>query len=143
MDRFWSKVNKTEDCWLWQGAVGSHGYGNYYDGSKYWTAHRYSFYLSGGDISKMVLHSCDVKACVNPNHLRSGTAHDNSQDTLLRGQATTGEKSYWAKFTERQVLKIRELYATGRYTQNELAKRYGVRQSTIFKLVHRQRWGHI
>lgn len=141
--RFWDKVKKSDGCWEWQGAVGSHGYGNFYDGTKYWTAHRYSHFMNKGDIGLFVLHSCDNKRCVNPAHLRSGTAKENTADMVKRGQITSGEKSYWSKLTENDVLNIRKLYRDGVGTQEEIGRKYGVGQAAIFKIIHKQRWKHI
>ena len=54
-----------------------------------------------------VLHSCDIKNCVNPHHLRLGTAKDNAADAVARGQMPTGEKAWAAKLTDEQVRDIR------------------------------------
>jgi len=77
---FMNKVNKTGTCWLWTGAKQSQGYGRMrYEGG-YCLAHRLSFVLHNGYFPKFVLHSCDVKLCVNPEHLRDGTAIENARD---------------------------------------------------------------
>jgi hypothetical protein len=88
--RFWSKVAVAgpDDCWEWQGAIGSTGYGNLdIDGSTV-KAHRVSHLLTHGPIPPglYVLHSCDNRRCVNPNHLRIGTAQDNADDRRIRGR---------------------------------------------------------
>jgi hypothetical protein len=76
-ERFWSKVNKTDDCWLWTGAR-SHGYGNFYvslGGGKYKQvqAHRWAYEDANGPIPEgriwVIDHLCRVKHCVNPRHL--------------------------------------------------------------------------
>lgn len=76
-DRFWMKVKRGRDteCWLWTGAVGSHGYGNFRAGAGYVRAHRYAYELIRGRIpeagsTRMVLdHRCRNTLCVNPRHL--------------------------------------------------------------------------
>ena len=72
-ERFWAKVEKTETCWLWQGALGRGGYGNF-SATKRSTinAHRFAYESLIGPIPEgLVLdHLCRVRRCVNPQHLR-------------------------------------------------------------------------
>jgi hypothetical protein len=67
---FWSKVDKSGECWLWQGAS-SLGYGHFYFEKEYEKAHRFSLRVSGRVIPEGLEpdHTCDVKLCVNPDHL--------------------------------------------------------------------------
>src|SRR5262245_48935791 len=93
--RFWAKVEVRgpDDCWLWTGSVyPKSGYGNFYKGDgRFCAAHRFSFELyCGRPVSNgfRVLHSCDVRACVNPRHLREGTQKVNIADMIARGGGT-------------------------------------------------------
>lgn len=70
-DRFWSKVNKTDSCWLWTGAITGHGYGNFYLKGRYIHAHR--FLLGSVPAGLHVDHLCRTKRCVNPAHLEPVT----------------------------------------------------------------------
>src|SRR5262245_49640461 len=69
-ERFWSRVNKTDTCWLWTaGVMGRTGYGGFrFDGCVR-GAHRFSWQLAHGPIpgGAHVLHRCDVRLCVNPS----------------------------------------------------------------------------
>jgi hypothetical protein len=85
MERFWNKVEKTDDCWNWQGGKDRDGYGHIRVEGKLWQAHRYSTLLDGRDpIGKVVMHRCDNPSCVNPNHLSLGTQADNVYDMVAK-----------------------------------------------------------
>lgn len=94
-ERFWSRVKKTDNCWIWIGDKTPEGYGRLRVCGKSVLTHRYSYELHHGPIpeDKFVLHSCpegDRPDCVNPEHLRLGTHIDNMRDMRERGRAATG-----------------------------------------------------
>ncbi len=80
---FLKKIEKTEGCWIWKGQINKAGYGRHC--CKY--AHRLSYEYHKGDIpeGKIICHTCNNKACVNPNHMYPGTAYDNAQDAIRDG----------------------------------------------------------
>lgn len=96
INRFFSKVLITDDCWLWQGGTDNNGYGLFQLDGKQWRAHRYSQHIHNGlDNQKpIVLHACDNPCCVNPAHLVNGTIQDNNLDKALKKRNT---KEYWGK----------------------------------------------
>lgn len=81
---FWSRVNKrgVGDCWPWLGSVSTNGYAQF---SKRKASH-ISLEISGRPRPDgyFALHSCDNPKCVNPGHLRWGTAAENNLDTASR-----------------------------------------------------------
>ena len=79
-------VNPLNGCWEWQGGKNNVGYGFVRDGKRMRTAHRVSYELHVGPITNNlhVLHNCDNKKCINPNHLRLGTHSDNMTDKYER-----------------------------------------------------------
>lgn len=91
----------------------------------------------------MILHRCDTRHCVRPDHLRVGTAADNAADMMRKGRQQHGEKHYRAKLTEQSVRDIRAEYSTGKATQETLAVRYRVSQTVIGKVVRKNTWKHV
>ena len=92
MDRFWDKVDKSGDCWMWTAYKDQKGYGRFGIGSKLYSAHRLSYEWSYGDFDKKlcVCHTCDNPGCVNPEHLWLGTRRDNNIDRDNKGRHNNG-----------------------------------------------------
>lgn len=81
-ERFWNKVNKTDSCWLWEGATTPRGYGAFRVNGETVRAHRFAYTDRVGKIDKpCVLHSCGVFGCVRPDHLHLGTLKDRKRST--------------------------------------------------------------
>lgn len=92
-ERFFTYADCTGDCWLWRGSVKNSGYGMAYIGMQdgraiYRTAHRTAYELAHGPIpaGMLVLHACDTKLCVRPEHLRLGTQSENMRDMAAKGR---------------------------------------------------------
>lgn len=146
--RFWAKVDKGPDdeCWNWQAASQSGGYGQFWDGKRDVLAHRYVWKLANGSIPKRmcVLHHCDNRKCVNPNHLFLGTRIDNNRDMVQKNRQVKGEDNGRSKLTKDQVLKIRKIYTKeNEIMQRELAEEYNVSIAQISHIVNRKSWKHI
>lgn len=139
--RFLSKVLKTNSCHLWQASKVHNGYGRFsvLPRGSWKLAHRLAYELFVGPIPEglCVLHRCDVRACVNPDHLFLGTAKDNSDDKISKGRENRvkGTKSGRAKFSAEEIKAIRN--TTG-VTIRDLAKSLGVNKNTIFKIKAKQ-----
>lgn len=145
-ERFWAKVDKDtpSGCWMWTAHRNQWGYGVFSgEGRRLILAHRFSFRATQGPTpeGKIVCHTCDNPACVNPAHLYLGTHWDNAQDCVRRGRRPRqdGERNYNAKVTQRQVKEIRKRYANGEGILG-LAAEYPVGKSQIYSIVKGQAW---
>ena len=149
--RFFNKFRKTDGCWVWLGCK-SFGYGKLARGKiangkkrPIW-AHRASWILYRGPVpdGMWVLHHCDNRACVNPDHLFLGRAKDNTQDMMNKGRGghgcCSGEAAYNHKLTDNRVRLIR---ASVGVRQRTLAAQFGVNQKVIWCVIHRRNWRHI
>lgn len=155
-DAFWKRVEKkSSGCWEWASYRDRKGYGSikFVKGGKNVFAHRLSWQIHFGEIPEglHVCHHCDNPPCVNPDHLFVGTAAENLADMRAKGRGSKpprghidhqrGESNKMAKLTAAQVREIRAI--GGRVPQSDLARRYGVGQQAIQKILLRQRWKHI
>ncbi|HXJ61904.1 MAG TPA: HNH endonuclease signature motif containing protein [Verrucomicrobiae bacterium] len=97
IQRFWSKVEVSDDCWLWTSDRKDTGYGQFHYLGKTSRAHRVAWILSYGDIPPglNVLHTCDNPPCVRPDHLFLGTTKDNIEDKVTKGRAWGGRRLAW------------------------------------------------
>lgn len=144
--RFWSKVNITgiDDCWIWTGSKTPLGYGGINIGGRWHSAHRKSFEFSYGHLplNLDVLHRCDNPPCCNPKHLFLGTAKDNMMDAAKKSRMgkTRGEDHPKTTITLSQVAELRKLYASGQFTQEQLACKFHVCRATIHNIVSFKTW---
>lgn len=139
-DRFFSKVNKTDSCWLWTAPCDRNGYGRFNITSKQKImAHRGSWLLAGNTIPEGLIlrHKCRNRNCVNPEHLETGTHQENCADMIRDGTIMRGKKHHSVKLTEEQVLQIR---ARSTETQKILAEEFGVSRETISKIILNKIW---
>lgn len=86
-ERFWSRVDKSDGCWLWTGPKNGYGYGAFYYRRLGYGAHRIAYELMREPIPDglVIDHLCRNRACVRPDHLEVVTHAVN----LMRGQGIT------------------------------------------------------
>lgn len=88
-----------------------------------------------------VLHTCDNKRCVNPEHLKIGTPAENSADMVSKGRQTKGEDSHLATLTEAVVKDIRSVQ--GELSSREAAAIFGCSKTNILDIWNRRTWKHV
>lgn len=137
------RVGWNDDCWIWLGSK-RNGYGTIWFDGKSRLAHRvaYGLFFGVSPGRLYVCHKCGNAACVNPYHLYAGTQAQNMVDMELHGRRIRGSKCPAAKLTEDDVREIRKLHAEG-VTQQVLANRFGVHNSTVNAVVNRKQWSHV
>jgi len=139
-DSFMNRVQKTDSCWLWTGTKNGYGYGIVLVDKLSKRAHRVSYEMFKGKIPDelIVLHSCDNPACVNPDHLSTGTKLDNNRDAMAKRRNAFGERNGHAKLSSDQVAFILQ----SDLKQVDLAKLLSVTQSHISRIkagIHRKK----
>ncbi len=152
-ERFWTKVDKTNEdgCWVWTGSKDRYGYGRI--GMKKngkWTGYnratRVIWELTYGPIPNGLLlcHHCDNPPCVRIDHLYLGTKSTNARDAIASGlwNARTGNRHPKAKLSVAKAVEIRNLSQAGS-SQRELAKKFGVSRRTIRACLSRITWKEV
>ncbi len=139
-------VNRAGDCWEYTGKT-DHGYARFWFLGKLDYGHRWSYRAFVGPIPEglHVLHHCDNKRCINPEHLYAGTHQDNMRDMVERGQRKGkmyGEGMPTAKLNDEAVRAIRWLVSKGK-TVALISRLYSVNEGTIYMAARGITWAHV
>lgn len=142
---FEKKVIRKEGCWDWGGVIMSTGYGVLEYKGKQLGAHRASWIIHKGEITKgmFICHSCDNAVCSNPEHLFLGEPKDNTQDMLKKNRRSNCRQySKNAKLNIHQVKEIKDLLKD-EISQTKIAKIYNVSRGTIQDIYREKSWKNI
>ena len=133
LDKYLSYTEDNNGCKEWTRCLNSDGYPRAaYKGNLNGKVHRIVYELSHPDEDingKVIRHTCDNPKCINPDHLLSGTVADNMKDRDTRGRQAL------AAFNAKQIIAIRNMYATGQYTHAEIGILFNVNYRTIQQIV--------
>lgn len=124
-------------CWIFQGFINGFGYGMFgLRGMPTTAAHRAAYRVFKGPIRKdmKICHTCDVRACVNPEHLWEGTSSENNQDCWdkKRRKRLLPKK---AKLTPEQAREIIEL-RKNKVPFKNIAEQYSVSLRVIEGIIY-------
>ena len=150
-------VNEATGCWEWAGFIPPYprNYGRLAVNKKSRETHRLMYEVTFGQVPDgfCVCHKCDVRKCVNPDHLFLGTKADNAADAKAKGRMASGEKhgskthpesrpngeNNHAKLTWEQVREIRALLLSG-ISFSKVAKRFGIGKTAVANIKHGRKW---
>ena len=140
-------ADEAGSCWVWQGSMFSTGYGQ----ARNTTAHRMSWEVHRGPIPTggHVLHTCDNRRCVNPEHLYIGGNAENRRDACARNRYPGEAKSSRAKLTADQVAELKrirrdEMPDISRERASKLlSARFPLSHLSIRCILAGTRWAHI
>jgi hypothetical protein len=138
-DRFWAKVDRSGDCWVWTASKAHGGYGKFNALGVTVRSHRFAYELEHGpiDADLFVCHHCDNPPCVRPSHLFLGTAMDNIVDKVRKRRARGA-----STLSDADVCEVRRLFASGVATRPELARQFRVGLTTIRRITVGG-WAHL
>ena len=151
VERFWKLVDRTstpDGCWPWNGFRDRDNYGNFSisENGKWINirAHKFAIEMVVGKLPEGIqtLHHCDNPPCCRPDHLWFGKNRDNMDDKIKKGRQARGEKCNNTNLTEEVVREIRKRLAMGE-TGTRIAADYGVSNTVISQIKHRQTWKHV
>lgn len=146
-EHFWSRVAKSDGCWLWD-KPNAVGYGVVCFQGKQRTAHRVSWYLHTGEwAAEYVCHKCNNKLCVRPDHLYAGTPKQNTRDCinsgLFRPGVSKGENNGSSKLSYSEVSDILKRYSPKIVTRKQLAQEYGIHKSIVDRIIAGTAWREV
>ena len=142
-------LNQIKDaCWEWKNKLNDGGYGDFhiYQNGKTisFRAHRVSLFHKTKTQDLVARHTCDNRACCNPNHLLWGSHQDNSDDKMSRnrGGHACGSNHGMAKLKPNQVIQIREAFED-HLSPEFISNKYGVCKRHIYRIVAKENWRYL
>jgi hypothetical protein len=150
-------------CREWRAARHDQGYGQMWDGERLQYTHRLAYEAATGEAPGAldVMHACDNTCCIEPAHLKAGTAAENTADMIAKGRhlagrrvsalkrrgrpsKSRGSKHVLSKLVEGQVLGIKARLKRQMFRANRpaaMAREFGVSLSAILAIRSGAAWG--
>lgn len=150
--RFFAKTAKADTgCVIWTGCVQRNGYGAVKIDHQKIDAHVASWRIANGGqpvpVGKLVMHSCDCRCCVNPDHLSIGTVSENMLHAHSDGRGEDfklkGEQCGSAKLTEDQVRQIRAMYVPLKFGYRKIARALKLNEPCVAAVCYGHSWKHV
>lgn len=132
----------SNGCWIWQRSMTWDGYGQV-SGLGEARAHRLSWRIFKGLIPaySVICHTCDNRACVNPDHLFVGSHSDNRRDAINKGRIDVHALSKHANsfhiIPETTVKAVIDYHRNNGGTQAEIGKLFGISQASVGNILSR------
>lgn len=144
----YSNIKKNENgCWEWTGNLYPNGYakmGITINGSRL-LGHRASWIIHNGAIpsDKLILHRCDIRQCVAPEHLFLGSQSENSRDMHAKRRGMLGDTHVNSKINAIQAREIKILLRDKQLSHGQIAEKYNVSRANISQINLGKNWKHI
>lgn len=136
--RFWAKVDRLgpDECWRWTGGSRGVGYGAIKIERRAYDAHRVAYLITKGEVpvGRLVMHTCDNRACCNPAHLCVGTHRDNSIDAIQKGRIVNPHRIRTVPLTDEQMRELFEKFSRG-VGKLQLAREYRVPVTSMYRVL--------
>ena len=139
MHRLLTRVASFDGCWIFTGSTDGNGYGQFMCAGRMTKAHKASLWLHKGEWpwgGKTVMHSCDNRLCVNPEHLRIGTRAENMADMTRKNRNAFGTRVKHAKINDEIA---REIFMSAE-PKRKIAARLGISSGSVQRIREGVNW---
>lgn len=133
-------VNES-GCWEWLGRLNFDGYGVLKIRQKTVRAYRVAYECWVGPIASgnVIMHSCDNRKCINPEHLSQGTQAENVADAVSKDRMRGGG----TKWTEEQIAEAKSMFRSGEFSKTQIERHFGMSGGTMTRVMQGKYWRRV